>query len=74
MEFLIFGIIIGIVEDLIAIEFATNAKITWRVVGIVFLVAVPFAFLGEVLVDRIDFVSIFQKLFKRNNKSRNNSV
>lgn len=72
LEFLIFGIIVGIAEDLIAIRFATEAKITWQVVGIVFLVAIPFAFLGEVLVDRIDFVSIFQKLFKRDNKFKKN--
>ena len=71
LEFLIFGIIIGIVEDLIAIEFATDAKITWQVAGIVFLVAIPFAFLGEVLVDRIDFVSLFQKFFNHNNKLKN---
>ena len=70
-EFLIFGLIIGIVEDLIAIKFATDAKITWHVVVIVFLIAIPFAFLGEVLVDRIDFVSIFQKLFKRDNNLKN---
>lgn len=70
-EFLIFGIVIGIAEDLLAIRFATEAKITWNVVGIVFLIAVPFAFLGEVLVDRVDFVSIFQRVFNRNNNFKN---
>lgn len=64
LEFLIFGIVIGIMEDLIAIKFATDAKITWGVFGIVVLIAIPFAFLGEILVDRIDFVAILRKLFK----------
>lgn len=65
LEFLIFGIIVGIIEDLIAIKFATDAQITWRVVGISFLVALPFAFVGEILVDKIDFVRIYKKIFRR---------
>ena len=68
LEFLVFGILIGTVEDLIAISLTTEAEITWDVVKIVVLVAIPFAFLGEVLVDKIDFVEIFEKLFKTINK------
>ena len=64
LEFLVFGILIGTVEDLIAISLTTEAEITWDVVKIVVLVAIPLAFLGEVLVDKIDFVEIFEKLFK----------
>mgnify|MGYP006953627074 CR=1 FL=1 len=68
LEFLVFGILIGTVEDLIAISLTTEAEITWDVVKIVVLVAIPFAFLGEVLVDKIDFVEIFEKLFKKTSK------
>ncbi|MBI4101535.1 MAG: hypothetical protein HY443_01045 [Candidatus Nealsonbacteria bacterium] len=64
-EFLIFGIIIGVIEDLIAVEIVADVPVTWSVVGIIVLIAIPFALLGEVLVDRIDFVSIFQKVFKK---------
>ena len=67
-EFLVFGIAVGVVEDLIAISVANDATITWRVFVVVVLVAIPFAFLGEVLVDRIDFIKLFKKLktnFKR---------
>ena len=60
LEFLVFGILIGTVEDLIAISLITEAEITWDVLKIVVLVAIPFAFLGEVLVDKIDFVEIFE--------------
>ena len=64
-EFLIFGITIGVVEDLIAIEVVTDVAITWHVIGIIVLITIPFALLGEVLVDRIDFVEIFRKIFKK---------
>lgn len=52
-EFLIFGLALGIAEDLIAIWFATDAKITWQVFAVVFLVTIPFAILGELIVDRV---------------------
>ena len=61
-EFLVFGIAVGVVEDLIAISVATDAAITWRVFVVVVLVAIPFAFLGEVLVDRVDFIELFKTL------------
>lgn len=64
LEFLIFGIIIGVIEDLVAVKLATGAVITFRVVGIVILIAIPFAILGELVVDKIDFVSILRKFLK----------
>jgi len=67
LEFLIFGIIVGVVEDLIAIEVVTDVPITWHIIGIIVLIAIPFALLGEVLVDRVDFVEIFKKYFGNKN-------
>jgi len=64
-ELLVFGIIIGIAEDIVAIKLATSEPITWSVVGIVVLVAIPFAFLGEVVFDRIDFANMFKRLFDK---------
>ena len=55
IEFLIFGIVMGVVEDLIAITLVTGATITWRSILIITLVAVPFAVIGELIVDRIEF-------------------
>lgn len=66
-EFLILGIVIGITEDLIAIKLTTGEPITLRVVGIVVLIAIPFALLGEVVFDRIDFSEIFKNLFEKKN-------
>jgi intracellular septation protein A len=64
LEFFIFGVIVGIIEDLIAVKLSTGEAITWKVFGIVVLVAIPFAVIGELVVDRIDFI----KLFKKNHK------
>jgi len=62
-EFLIVGVLIGITEDLIAIKFATGAPITFKIIGMVILIAIPFAVLGEVIFDRIDFASMLKRLF-----------
>ena len=62
-ELLVFGIVIGIIEDLTAIKLATGEPITLRVIGIVILIAIPFAIIGEVIFDRIDFATIFKRMF-----------
>jgi len=63
-ELVVFGIAIGILEDLIAIKLTTGQPISLRILGIIVLVAVPFAVLGEVIFDRIDFAKIFEKMFE----------
>lgn len=72
MEFLIFGVLVGIVEDLIAVKYAAGAEITLEILGIVVLIAIPFAVLGEILIDQVDFIKIWQKFFskKENNKEK----
>jgi len=55
LEFLIFGIVMGVAEDLIALSLITGQPITWRSIFIITLVAIPFAALGELIVDRIEF-------------------
>jgi hypothetical protein len=61
LEFLIFGIFMGVTEDLIALTLSTGEPITWGILGIVTLVAIPFAILGELIVDKIDFLQFFSK-------------
>lgn len=56
LEFLIFGVIMGIVEDLIVVTLVTGGSITLRTVLIVILVAIPFAAIGELIVDRVDLI------------------
>ena len=62
-ELLVFGIILGIAEDLIAIKLTTGASIDLRVILIVVLVTIPFAVVGELIIDKIDFIEIFRKVF-----------
>ena len=51
----------GVVEDLIAVSFATDSKINFNVIFVVFLVALPFAFISEIVVDHPLF---WKKIFK----------
>lgn len=55
IEFLFIGIIMGTAEDLLAILFATDAQIDARVFIVVILVALPFAFISEIVVDHPRF-------------------
>jgi hypothetical protein len=63
LEFLIVGIGMGVVEDLLAVKIATGVMIDFEVILIVTLIAIPFAAFSELIVDREDF-----KFLKRNNK------
>lgn len=56
LEFLIFGVIMGIVEDLIAVTLSTGEPITWKILGIILLVTIPFAAIGELIVDRMELI------------------
>jgi len=51
LEFFVVGFLMGIAEDLIAIRYATDAAITWNVVVVAALVALPFAAFSELIVD-----------------------
>jgi len=53
LEFVIFGVAMGIVEDVLAVTLSTGEPITWNIIIIVTAVAIPFAAIGELIVDRI---------------------
>lgn len=55
LEFFVFGVVMGVVEDLIVITVLTGQPFSWQVVGVVFLVTLPFAAIGEIIVDRHDW-------------------
>jgi len=65
LEFLIFGVLVGVVEDLIAVTLSTGEPITFKIIWIVVLISIPFAILGEILIDQVDFIKIWQKLFSK---------
>lgn len=68
IEFLIFGIILGIVEDALAVKLTTGESITWETIGIIVLITIPFALIGEVVVDNIDHFRIWKKLLTKGQK------
>lgn len=49
-EFFIIGLLFGIIEDLLAVRAVSEVMITPRVIGIIFLVALPFAVISELIV------------------------
>ncbi len=61
-EFLVFGIIIGIVEDVIAVKLTTGEPITGKVIWIVVLIAIPFAIIGEIVADNVNFTRLLERL------------
>lgn len=61
-EFLLFGIVIGVTEDLLAVHITTGETITWTMVGIVVLLAIPFAIFGELIADHVDFVKVYERI------------
>lgn len=65
LEFFIFGVIFGVVEDVLAVKIVTGETITWEVVGIVVLIAFPFAVIGEVVVDNINLVKGLSRIWKK---------
>lgn len=60
-EFFFVGLIAGIIEDIIAIKAVTDIQITWKIVGIIALVALPFAIFSELIVDAKPLFSFFRK-------------
>lgn len=53
LGFLVFGIVLGLIENIIAINFSTDHSINIRAILIAILVVIPFAAIGELVVDRI---------------------
>jgi hypothetical protein len=64
-ELVVFGTILGVIEDIIAIKATTDAVITFKNVLVVVAIAIPFAVVGEVAMTRIDFTKIFNKIFSK---------
>jgi len=55
VEFLIIGVLFGLVEDLIAVKSVSDVSIDFRVVITILAVAIPFAIISELIVDHPRF-------------------
>jgi len=53
-EFLVIGVLLGTVEDVLAVWLVTGEQITLQTVGIIVGVAIPFAAFSELVVDHPD--------------------
>ncbi len=53
-EFLVIGILFNIADNILSLRVVGNTAITLRVVGLVFLLALPFAVISELIVDGAD--------------------
>lgn len=51
LEFLVIGVFMGVIEDLLAIRLTTDEPFTLEMVVVVVLVAIPFAAIAELVVD-----------------------
>lgn len=65
LEFLIVGLVLGVIEDLIAISLATEKVIDFRVFWIALLVAFPFAIFSELIVDHDKFKGLMRRWFRK---------
>ena len=73
MEFLLIGVVMGTVEDLIAVKLATGETIDPRMIFVVVAVAIPFAAFSELIVDRPD-MQFMRKTAQIIEKKLKNSV
>ncbi|MBI3103463.1 hypothetical protein HYZ05_00825 [Candidatus Daviesbacteria bacterium] len=65
LEFFIVGLVLGVIEDLIAIFLVTGEPIDLRIFWIAFFVALPFAIFSELIVDHDKFKNLMRKWFRR---------
>jgi len=61
LEFFLIGIVFGVTEDILAVLIATDAELSVEIVGVVVLIAIPFAIISELIVDHPKFLT-FDKL------------
>ena len=60
IEFLIIGVLFGLIEDVIAVRAVSDVMIDFRVLMTILAVAVPFAIISELIVDHPRFWEIIK--------------
>lgn len=69
IEFFVVGVLFGVAEDLLAITIATEGSFEWKYLGVAAIVAIPFAFLSEIIVDHPNFWKHFLPMHWFNNET-----
>lgn len=55
LEFIIAGLVLDLIENIITIKLTTGAMITFEVLIVALVVVVPFAILTELIIDHPSF-------------------
>jgi len=61
LEFIIAGLVIDLIENIITIKLTSDEPITWNTVLIALIVVIPFAIITELVIDHPQF---WKNLFK----------
>lgn len=65
LEFIVAGLILDLVENIISIKLTTGADITLNVFWVALMVVVPFAIITEIIIDHPSF---WHKVLRLKNK------
>jgi uncharacterized membrane protein YgaE (UPF0421/DUF939 family) len=57
-EFLLVGVALGVIEDMIAVMLVTGEGFSFEMLGIIVMVTVPFAAFSELIVDSDEYLII----------------
>ncbi len=67
LEFIIAGLLLDLIENIVTVKFATHEQITWKIVSVAFVVVIPFAVITEIVIDHPKFweraTAIWYKIF-----------
>ena len=69
IEFLIIGVLFGLIEDIIAVRVVSDVMIDFRVLMTILAVAIPFAIVSELIVDHPRFWEVLRLRKKEENES-----
>jgi len=61
LEFFLIGVFFGIIEDVIALMIYGHSVLNWRMFYIAAAVAIPFAIISELIVDRTEIFRLKKK-------------
>ena len=61
LEFLIIGLGVNTVENLLVLQYTTKVEITWEIFSTSLWFAIPFAIISEIIVDHPEFWKIFSR-------------
>jgi len=64
LEFVIFGLISNLADNLLSLYFLTDQIINLRILLGAIVIVIPFAILEELIVDHPDFWHKFGKIFR----------